>query len=83
MANWPATPNLDYLCLNQWEHWIKRAAGKAHDIGMDDPAEALVHLDAIAAYASEWRALVQRRAADRQNAIGRLECESSIPPCAS
>lgn len=76
-------PLADSLTMDLYHREIKRAAGKAYDLAYDDPDEALHMIDCIAAYASEWRVLVMRRAVDRQNRIEREEAETAIPPLGS
>jgi len=61
---WDA-PAADLIAMNAWHRDLRGLAGELHNIGLDDPEEALLKLDGIVAVASEWRALIQRRADER------------------
>lgn len=79
-SNWPATPATDHILLNAMASNAETLIRELHDIGTDDPREAIYKLDGLVAIACEWRALVQRRALDQQDRIAREERETSIPP---
>jgi len=79
-SSWPTTPATDHILLNSMAKDAETTIRELHDIGTDDLAEALLKLDGLVAIASQWRAFVQRSAADRQDRIAREERETAIPP---
>jgi hypothetical protein len=79
MANWPLTPNVDYISSLVFEREAKAAISKAADAGFEDPDRAREFLHRVVALCSDQLVRVarhEREADDR----AREERETSVPP---